>query len=140
MNLFTLGVPLESIVCYSHTFENNLGTKKKFGKYLKQDCGLASDKHFFLQKIQIYFQNNQACFGRPEGEWVNTLMLTAAKTSLTILMKSFRLKQNWQSFLRRNVHQNIINNSPSNILKNYSQFKSYRQKYRRSRRQFLEEL
>ena len=26
---FTLRVPLESIVCYSHTFENNMGIKLK---------------------------------------------------------------------------------------------------------------
>ena len=29
-------VPLERIVCYSHTFENDLGLKRKFTKYLKE--------------------------------------------------------------------------------------------------------
>ena len=33
-NPFTLGVPVKCIVCYSHTFENNLGMKQNFTKYL----------------------------------------------------------------------------------------------------------
>ena len=33
-NSFTLRVALRSIVCYSHTFENNMGIKQKFTKYL----------------------------------------------------------------------------------------------------------
>ena len=37
-NPFALRVPPESIVCYSHTFENNLGMKEKFTKYLKESC------------------------------------------------------------------------------------------------------
>ena len=71
--------------------------------------------------------------------WFNPLMLTAAKTSLTILKKSFRFKHNWQNIWRRNVDQNITNNSPSNILWNNSQFKSYCQKYNCSRRQYSKE-
>ena len=39
-------VPLESIVCYSHTFESNLGIKQKYTNYLKESCCLAFDKHF----------------------------------------------------------------------------------------------
>ena len=31
-NPFTLRVPLESIVCYFHTFENNLEINQKFSK------------------------------------------------------------------------------------------------------------
>ena len=31
-------VPLENIVCYFHTFVNNLGIKQKFTKYLKESC------------------------------------------------------------------------------------------------------
>ena len=31
-NPFTLRDPLESIVCYSHTFQNNFGIKQKFTK------------------------------------------------------------------------------------------------------------
>ena len=46
INPFTLRVSLESIVCYFHTFENNLGIKEKFTKYLKESCCLASDQHF----------------------------------------------------------------------------------------------
>ena len=33
-NQFTLRVALRGIVCYFHTFENNLGIKQKFTKYL----------------------------------------------------------------------------------------------------------
>ena len=43
VNPFTLRVPLESIVCYFHTFENNFGIKRLFTNYLKQNCCLASD-------------------------------------------------------------------------------------------------
>ena len=46
VNPFTLRVPLESIVCYSHTFENNLKIKQKFTKCLKESCSLASDRQF----------------------------------------------------------------------------------------------
>ena len=46
INPFTLRAPLEPNVCYSHTFENNLRIKRKFTKYLKESCSLASDKHF----------------------------------------------------------------------------------------------
>ena len=46
LNPFRLRVTLESVVCYSHTFENNLGIKQKFTKYLKESHCLASDQHF----------------------------------------------------------------------------------------------
>ena len=42
INPFTLRDPLESIVCYSHIFQNNLGIKQKFTKYLKESCCLIS--------------------------------------------------------------------------------------------------
>ena len=45
-NPFTLRDTVESIVCYSHTFKNNLGIKQKLAKYLKEGCCLASDQHF----------------------------------------------------------------------------------------------
>ena len=56
VNLFTLKFTLESIVCYSHTFENNLGIKQKFKKKLKESCCLASDQFFsfdFFQKMLL---------------------------------------------------------------------------------------
>ena len=71
---------------------------------------------------------------------VKPLMLTATKTSQTFLMKSCRQKQMQENIWWRNFIQDIINNSPSNILWNYIQFKSYHQKYHRSRRKLLEEL
>ena len=46
LNPFTLRVALESIVCYSHIFGNNLEIKLKFTKYLKESCCLTSDRHF----------------------------------------------------------------------------------------------
>ena len=42
-NPFTLRVPLASIVWYFNTFANNLEIKRKFTKYLKYCCCLASD-------------------------------------------------------------------------------------------------
>ena len=50
-NPFTLRVTLKSIVCYSHTFKNNLGIKRKIMKYLKKSCYLASDQHFFFKCV-----------------------------------------------------------------------------------------
>ena len=38
LNPFTLRVPQESIVCYFHTFENNLEIKQILTKYLKESC------------------------------------------------------------------------------------------------------
>ena len=46
VNPFTLRAPPEPNVCYFHTFENNMRTKRKFTKYLKESCSLASGKHF----------------------------------------------------------------------------------------------
>ena len=54
-NPFTLRGTPESIVCYSHTFENNLGIKLEFAKYLKKICCLASGQHFSLKCF--FFQN-----------------------------------------------------------------------------------
>ena len=45
-NPFTLRNPLEPNVCYFRTFANNLRTKLKFTKYLKESCSLDPDKHF----------------------------------------------------------------------------------------------
>ena len=48
LNPFTLRVPLESIVCFSHTFQNNFGIKQNITKYSMESCGLASDQHFLF--------------------------------------------------------------------------------------------
>ena len=53
-NPFALRVPPESIVCYSHTFENNFGMKEKFEKYLKESCCLVFDEDFSCK----YFPKN----------------------------------------------------------------------------------
>ena len=54
LNPFTLRVPQERIVCYSHTFENNFEIKRMFTKYQKESYCLASDKHSFFK----YFPTN----------------------------------------------------------------------------------
>ena len=71
---------------------------------------------------------------------INTLILTASKDNLAILMKSFRQKHCKKNIWRRNINQNSTNSSHSNVLQNNSLFQSYCQKYLISRRQFLEEL
>ena len=38
LNPFTLRVPLESVVCYFHTFEKTLKIKQILTKYLKESC------------------------------------------------------------------------------------------------------
>ena len=45
-NPFTLKSSSRSIVCYFHTFGNNLGIKGKFAKYFKESCCLSSDQMF----------------------------------------------------------------------------------------------
>ena len=45
LNLFTLRFPLESIICYFRTFENNLGIEQTFTKYLMESCCLTSGQH-----------------------------------------------------------------------------------------------
>ena len=54
INPFTLKNSSRNIVCYFHTFENNLGMKRNFAKYLKEICCLSSDQHFSFK----YFQKN----------------------------------------------------------------------------------
>ena len=66
---------------------------------------------------------------------VNPLMLAVTKRSLTISRKSCRQEHSRRNISRGNVLHNTTNNYPSNILLNHSQFQSYRQKYRGSRRQ-----
>ena len=53
INPFTLKNSSRNIVCYFHTFENNLRMKRSFAKYLKIRC-LSSDQHFSFK----YFQKN----------------------------------------------------------------------------------
>ena len=47
---------------------------------------------------------------------LNPPMLTATKSNLTIMMKTYRQKQSWKNIWKGNVIQNITNNSPSIIL------------------------
>ena len=53
-NSFILKSSSWSIVCYFHTFGNNLGIKRKFANYFKESCCLSSDQHFSFK----CFQNN----------------------------------------------------------------------------------
>ena len=73
INPFTLRVPLEGIVCYFRTFENNLGIKQTFTKYLKESCCLTSGQHSSFK----YFPKNAfvrkifpKLSGWSECEWV----------------------------------------------------------------------
>ena len=52
VNPLTLRDPLESAVCYSNTFEDNLGIKQKLAKYLKESCCVAYDQHFSFKCFQ----------------------------------------------------------------------------------------
>ena len=38
LNPFSLRVPQKSMVCYFHTFENNIEIKQILTKYLKESC------------------------------------------------------------------------------------------------------
>ena len=51
INPFTLRAPLEPNVCYFHTFENNLRTKRKLTTFLNESCSLASNKHFSFKSF-----------------------------------------------------------------------------------------
>ena len=94
----------------------------------------------FIAKLdQVYFISITLCKSLDHlltEASPSPLMLTAAKSSRTNLVKSLRQKHFWENIWRRNTILNITNNFPSNILQNHSQLKSYYQKYQRSRRQF----
>ena len=49
LNPFTLKSSSRSIVCYFHTFGNNLGIKQKFAKYFKERCCFFFWLTFLLQ-------------------------------------------------------------------------------------------
>ena len=84
VNPFTLRVPFECIVCYSHTFENNLVIQQKFAKYLNKSCCVASDKHFSIKCFpkNIYvnriFPKSPARFDHSGCKWDKTPQLTAS--------------------------------------------------------------
>ena len=84
-------------------------------------------------QVQLFYGNTW------RGD-INPLMLTAAKSSPTMLMIFCRQKQCQENIWWRNDNQSVTYNSSSNIFKNHSHFQSYCQKYHWSRRQFLEEL
>ena len=52
VNPFTLKSSSRNIICYFHTFENNLGMKQNFTKYLKKICCLSSDQLFSFKCFQ----------------------------------------------------------------------------------------
>ena len=65
--LFTLESFSRSIVCYFHTFGNNLGIKRKFAKYFKESCCLSSDQHFSFKcfKKKCFCKENISKIVRP---------------------------------------------------------------------------
>ena len=91
VNPFTLKSSSGNIVCYFHTFENNLGLKRNFTKYLKEICFLSSDQHFSFKYfpknafVRKYFQNCQASFGHSECKWVKVFLQTVS----TIFLPTF---------------------------------------------------
>ena len=62
INPFTLRVPLEGIFCYSHTFENNLGIKLKFTKYLRESCKYGTWSPFLHQILSRRYFCKQNIF------------------------------------------------------------------------------
>ena len=52
INPFTLRVSQESVVCYSHTFENIFWIKQKFTKDLKESSCLACEHYFAFKCFQ----------------------------------------------------------------------------------------
>ena len=74
VNPFTLRAPPESIVCYFYTFNNTLGIKRKFKKYLKESCCLTSGQHFSIK----YFSKNAYCSKR------NTKIVRPVSAALSV--------------------------------------------------------
>ena len=98
--------------------ENNARFREIFDWKLLHLKSLKIPFHIYFKHCSFWWVMFKVVwpFLHSRWKWVNPLMLTAAKISLTILMKSFRLKHNWQNSWRRKVDHNITNNSPSNIL------------------------
>ena len=71
---------------------------------------------------------------------INPLMLRAAKRGLMILNIFYIQKHFLENIWRRSVYQKPNNNSPSNYFWTFALFKSYFQKYERSRRYSLEKV
>ena len=65
-----------------------------------------------------------------------SIVFTETKSSLAILLKSFKRNHNLENISRENVLKKYAKNFSSSIMHNHSQFQSYCQKYLRSRRQF----
>ena len=76
-------VPLESVVCYSHTYKNNLAIKRKFEIYLNESCCSSSDKHFSFKCFpkKCFVSKNiskivRLVLGSSECKlWINPIML-----------------------------------------------------------------
>ena len=84
VNPFALRGTLELIVCYSYTFENNLGIKRKFNKYLKESCCLASNQHF---SFKYFFRK---CFCKLNIFKIDRLILAALSVNGLKRIRSYK--------------------------------------------------
>ena len=83
-------------------------TKKHFQYFFQQANELEFKDVICVLRGLVFSEKNSQLFFNP-------LMTTAAKISLTILMKSFKQKHHAENILRGNVNEDKTENSP-NIL------------------------
>ena len=105
-NPFTLRVVFKSIVCYYHTFENNLEMKHKFSKYLMESCCLTFDQHFSFKCFpentfasQIFAKIVQTSFGCSERKWVKTCYKGSWQLGIDHLHCYYRNYMMWKEML-----------------------------------------
>ena len=99
LNPFTLKSFSRNIVCYFHTFGNNLGINRNFAKYFKESCCLSSDQHFSFKcfKKKCFSKENTSRIIRP-------LLAALSVNGLTLMLLMTNLANTkWYKKLKRNT-------------------------------------
>ena len=102
-NPFTLRVPLEIIVCYSNTFENNLELKRNFTKYLERELliNITPSNVFQKQLLQVqYFQICQAVLAGLSVNGLTHLCSHWPKDAFQSSVIFYRRKHSWEKIKR----------------------------------------
>ena len=110
VNPFTLRDPLESIVCYFHTFGNNLGLKRKIAKYFKESCCLSSDQHFSFKCFpkKRFCKRNISKIVRP---LLAALSVNGFTHILPVATNWWKKPENWLKLWHMVTHLRVLSDS-----------------------------
>ena len=117
LNPLAVKIPFEKIFCYSHTFLNNLVIKRKFTKYLKESCCLASDYHFSFKYFpkDAYVRKIYALIVRPVLAALIVNGLTQRDT-IQIFNSSTSQLDNCQCLVVQTPMDNMSKAKPSSLM------------------------